>query len=134
MLQILCDQILTDTNFCAHLLPFKNATEDLGALVQNKKQHSDLFIRLRSGAIYAVIILAGSLLGNFATMLMIAVAAGISAYEFYLMLRSDAKLPNELLGIAGAVSYPVSYYFFGTKGAIFITAALIIALFVWYVF
>ena len=52
-----------------------------------KKQHSDLFIRLRSGAVYAVIILAGSLLGNIATLVMVAAAAGISAYEFYFMLR-----------------------------------------------
>ena len=102
--------------------------------MQNKSQHSDLFIRLRSGAIYAIVILAGSLLGNIATMIMVAVAAGISAYEFYFMLRSDAKLPNETLGIAAAVAYPVSYYFFAIKGTLFVTAALIVALLVWYVF
>ena len=94
----------------------------------DEKKHSDLFIRLRSGVIYAVIILAGTLLGNLATMIMLAVAAGISAYEFYFMLRSDAKLPNEVLGIAAAVAYPISYYFFQVKGVIFITAALIIML------
>lgn len=99
-----------------------------------KKKHSDLFIRLRSGAIYAAIILAGSLLGNFATMIMIAGASGICAFEFYLMLRSDAKLPNELLGIIAAVAYPVVYYFFGIKGDIFVTAAFLVALLVWYVF
>lgn len=99
-----------------------------------KKQHSDLFIRLRSGLVYAIIILAGSLLGNIATLIMVAGAAGISAYEFYFMLRSDAKLPNESLGIAAAVSFPVSYFFFQMKGVIFVTAALIIALLIWYVF
>ena len=99
-----------------------------------KKQHSDLFIRLRSGAVYAVIILAGSLLGNIATLVMVAAAAGISAYEFYFMLRSDAKLPNEALGIAAAVAFPVSYFFFQMKGVIFVTAAFIIALLIWYVF
>lgn len=97
-------------------------------------KHSDLYIRLRTGVVYAVIIIAGSLLGNVATMIMLAAAAGISAYEFYFMLRSDAKLPNETLGIAGAVAYPVCYYFFGIKGVLFVTAALIITLMIWYVF
>lgn len=99
-----------------------------------QKQKSDLFIRLRSGAIYAVFVLAGSLLGNIATMILIAAASGVAAYEFYFMLRSDAKLPNESLGIGAAVAYPVSYFFFSTKGVIFVTAALIIMLLIWYVF
>ena len=98
--------------------------------MKEKKQHSDLFIRLRSGLIYAIVILAGSLLGNIATMIMIAAAAGISAFEFYFMLRSDAKLPNEALGIAAAVAFPVTYIFFQMKGVIFVTATFIIALLV----
>lgn len=97
---------------------------------KEKKQKSDLFIRMRSGAIYAVIVLAGSLLGNVATMIMLAGAAGISAYEFYLMLRSDAKLPNETLGIIAAVSYPISFYFFQLEGIVFVTMILILSLMV----
>lgn len=102
--------------------------------MEQKKQHSDLFIRLRSGAIYAAVVLAGSLLGNIATLIMVAGAAGICAYEFYFMLRSDAKLPNEALGIAAAVAFPISYFFFQMKGVILVTAALIIMLLIWYVF
>lgn len=101
---------------------------------KSKKTQSDLFIRLRSGLIYAIIVIAGSLLGNFATMIMLCIAAGISAYEFYLILRSDAKLPNELLGIIAAVAFPLSYYFFSFKGIIFVCGALILALMFWYVF
>ena len=33
------------------------------------------------------------------------------------MLRSDAKLPNEMLGIIAAVLYPVSVYVYGLTGA-----------------
>lgn len=102
--------------------------------MSEKKQHSDLFIRLRSGLIYAIVIIAGTLLGNLATMIMLSAASGFAAYEFYVMLRSDAKLPNELLGILAAVFYPISYYFLRTTGVIFVTAALIVALLVWYVF
>lgn len=76
-----------------------------------KKHSSDLFIRLRSGAIYAAVILLGTLLGNIATMILLSAAAGICAFEFYAMLRSDAKLPNEVLGILGAMAYPVAFYF-----------------------
>lgn len=99
-----------------------------------KKINSDLFIRLRSGVIYAFCVLVGSLLGNLATMIMLAVAAGICSFEFYLMLRSDAKLPNETIGILGAVAYPVSYYFLGINGCLYATAGLIILLMFWYIF
>lgn len=100
----------------------------------NKNKHSDLFIRLRSGLIYAIIVLAGCLLGNLATTLMLCFAAGVSAYEFYFMLRKDAKLPNEVLGIIAAVAYPASYYLFNVKGVLFVTVAFILSLTFWYVF
>ena len=38
------------------------------------------------------------------------VVAGICAGEFFYMLRSDAKLPNEMLGIIAAVLYPCLLY------------------------
>ena len=50
------------------------------------------------------------------------------------MLRSDAKLPNELLGILAAVAYPISVWQLGLTGALLVTGALLIALLVWYVF
>ena len=50
------------------------------------------------------------------------------------MLRSDAKLPNELLGILAAIAYPVSVWLFGMPGALVVTGALLVALLVWYVF
>lgn len=99
-----------------------------------KNKKSDLGVRMRTGVIYGAVIVLGSLLGNIATMIMITVASGICAYEFYLMLRSDAKLPNESIGIAAAVLYPISYFFFQTKGVVFVTATLIIVLLIWYVF
>lgn len=100
----------------------------------NTNKRSDLFIRLRSGLIYAIIVLLGSLLGNLATTIMLSFAAGISAYEFFLVLRKDAKLPNEALGIIAAVSCPWSYYFLGFKGVIFVMLILLLTLTFWYVF
>ena len=60
--------------------------------------------------------------------------AGITAGEFYYMLRQDAKLPNEMLGIIAAMLYPVSVFFLGLNGALYVSLALLLALIVWYVF
>ena len=49
--------------------------------------------------------------------IMLMLVAGISAGEFYYMLRSDAKLPNEMLGIVAAVLYPLSVFLYGPVGA-----------------
>ncbi|MDO5328741.1 MAG: phosphatidate cytidylyltransferase [Coriobacteriia bacterium] len=100
---------------------------------KKETKHSDLFIRLRSGAIYAVAILAGCLLGNVATLILLTVASGICAYEFYVMLRSDAKLPNETLGILGAMAFLVSYFFFGIVGIVCVALALLVVLLIWYI-
>lgn len=112
-------------------MPEKKTNNQLSK--SKKKSKSDLFIRLRSGGIYAICVLTGSLLGNLATAIMLSVAAGICAYEFYYMLRRDAKLPNETLGILGAVAYPISLYFFSYQGIIVVTVILIICLLFWYV-
>ena len=60
--------------------------------------------------------------------------AGITAGEFYYMLRSDAKLPNEMLGIIAAMLYPLSVFLLGLNGALYVSLALLLALIVWYVF
>ena len=50
------------------------------------------------------------------------------------MLRSDAKLPNELLGIIAAILYPLSVFFFGLAGALMVSVGLLVTLIAWYVF
>ncbi len=95
---------------------------------------SSLGVRIRSGAIYIIVTTACVLLGDIPTVIMLMVVAGICAGEFYFMLRADAKLPNEVLGIIAAVLYPPSVYFFGAAGAIIVTLIFIVALLVWYVF
>ena len=49
------------------------------------------------------------------------------------MLRADAKLPNEMLGIVAAALYPLSVHF-GLSGALVVSLVLLLALIVWYVF
>jgi phosphatidate cytidylyltransferase len=67
-------------------------------------------------------------------MLAMAALSGLCAFELYAMLRSDAKLPNELMGIIAATLYPVSYWFWGFSGALSLTTAFAVALLIWYVF
>lgn len=98
------------------------------------KNPSDLQVRFRTGAIYILITVVCILLGPIPTVIMLSATAGICAGEFYYMLRKDAKLPNEALGIIGAVLFPPAMYFFGLAGSAAMAFILLIALLVWYVF
>ncbi len=98
------------------------------------KNPTSLQVRFRTGFVYTAITIACVVAGNIPTVVMLSVVAGISVGEFYYMLRSDAKLPNEMLGIIAAVLYPVSVYALGMTGAALVSLALLLALLVWYVF
>ena len=50
------------------------------------------------------------------------------------MLRSDAKLPNEVLGIVASASFPLAMWLFGINGVVVMVSLFIIVLLVWYVF
>ncbi len=95
---------------------------------------SNLQVRARTAAVYGVGTFLCILINGYTSVLMFMVLAGICAGEFYYMLRSDAKLPNETLGILGAMAYPVSMFFAGLSGALVVTALLLLVLLVWYVF
>lgn len=98
------------------------------------KNPSGLQVRFRTGLAYTLITIACVFAGNIPTMIYLMVVAGICAGEFYYMLRSDSKLPNEALGIAGSVLFVPAMYFGGLAGAMLVAVGLLIALLVWYVF
>ena len=50
------------------------------------------------------------------------------------MLRSDAKLPNEFLGICAAALFPLATWLFGLSGVVVVLALFVLSLLVWYVF
>lgn len=95
---------------------------------------SDLQVRFRTGFVYVSASVVCALASDWTTLLMLIVLSGVCASEFYYMLRSDAKLPNELLGVVGAMAYPASVFFAGLSGALIVTVLLLVALLVWYVF
>ena len=101
---------------------------------QKLKNPSDLQVRFRTGAVYTAVTVVCVLAGNIPMVLMLMAVAGICAGEFFYMLRSDAKLPNEMLGIVAAVLYPASVYLAGLIGAMLVSLGLLLALIVWYVF
>lgn len=98
------------------------------------KNPSSFQVRFRTGVVYTAVTIICVLAGDLPMVAMLMVVAGICAGEFYYMLRQDAKLPNEMLGIIAAVLYPPSMYFYGLEGAMVVSLALILALLVWYVF
>ncbi len=101
---------------------------------QSLKNASDLQIRTRTALVYTLLTIFCVLAGDIPMLIYLMVVAGICAGEFYYMLRSDAKLPNEMLGIGGAVLYLPATYFFGFPGALIVTIVLLLLLIVWYVF
>ena len=85
---------------------------------QKLKNATDLQVRFRTGAIYVTLCIVCILVSDISTLVFLCATAGICAGEFYYMLRADAKLPNEMLGIIAAMLYPVSVYFLGVVGAL----------------
>ena len=98
------------------------------------KNPTNFQVRFRTGFIYIAVSVVCVLASEWTTLALLVATAGITAGEFYYMLRQDAKLPNEMLGIIAAMLYPVSVFFLGLNGALYVSLALLLALIVWYVF
>lgn len=98
------------------------------------KNPSDLQVRTRTAVVYTAITIVCVLAGDIPLVLMLMVLSGICAGEFFYMLRNDAKLPNEALGVVSAVLYAPSMYFLGLEGALVVTLLSLLALLIWYVF
>ena len=98
------------------------------------KNASSFQVRVRTGAIYITLNIACILASDVTTMVILAATAAVCAGEFYYMLRSDAKMPNEFIGIVAAAAYPVSAFFLGLMGLIYVTALLTLAITMWYVY
>ena len=98
------------------------------------KNPTNFQVRFRTGFVHIVVSVVCVLASEWTTLALLVAMAGITAGEFYYMLRQDAKLPNEMLGIIAAMLYPVSVFFLGLDGALYVSLALLLALIVWYVF
>lgn len=98
------------------------------------KNPSNLQVRIRTGAVYITLTVICIVASDATAAIYLAALSAICAGEFYYMLRSDAKLPNELLGIVASASFPLAMWLFGINGVVIAMSVFIIVLLVWYVF
>lgn len=92
-----------------------------------------LIVRAGFGLIYAGLFIACLLLGTLPTALFVAAMSWLCCFEFYRMMRLDGKVPNELLGLAAAILFPLS----ALVDALWLTALLfllVLSLGLWYVY
>lgn len=100
---------------------------------QKFKNPSNLQVRIRTGAVYISLTVLCVLFSNASAAIYLSVLSAICAGEFYFMLRSDAKLPNEFLGIGAAALFPLAMWLFGGVGVGLLFVAFTIVLLLWYI-
>lgn len=110
----------------------KNAA---AAKMPEKVKHpSNLMVRTATGAVYILLTVVCIWASEVSTAIYLSVLSAICAGEFYYMLRSDAKLPNEFLGICAAALFPLATWVSGISGVVVVFAIFVLTLLVWYVF
>lgn len=99
---------------------------------QQAAKASKFTTRAVVGVGYAVLVLVCLLMGRWATTALLCVFAWQCCNEFYKMMRMAGRMPNELIGLAAAVAFPIaaniSYLYSGV-----VAFLLAIATGVWYV-
>ena len=92
----------------------------------------NLLVRSLSGAFYVALNIAAIFLGGRWLALLMALTAGVCCWEFFRLMRSDGKVPNQIVGILFAVLMPLVALVnpFLLEGLIFL---LILVLGFWYV-
>lgn len=89
--------------------------------------------RVLTATIFSITTAICLIVSEISAVLVIAALSGLCAFEFYAMLRSDAKLPNEFIGTSAAALYPISYYLWGINGVLSLTTVFALVLLIWYV-
>ncbi len=89
--------------------------------------------RFKTGLIFSVLVLLCLLLSEISTVILAAVLAALCAFEMFSLLRIDAKLPNEWMGVTAAALYPLSFVWFRIEGFLLLTLILTATVMVWYV-
>lgn len=93
-----------------------------------------LLTRTTSGVVYAVLTLACVFAGPFATTLLVAAEAWLCCSEFYRICRMGGRMPNEGIGLAAALAFPVAAWAWGLVSLTLVSFVLLMACACWYVF
>ena len=75
---------------------------------QQATKASKFMTRAVVGVGYAVLVLVCLLMGRWATTALLCVFAWQCCNEFYKMMRMAGRMPNELIGLAAAVAFPIA--------------------------
>ncbi|WP_455136261.1 phosphatidate cytidylyltransferase [Thermophilibacter sp.] len=93
-----------------------------------------LLTRSTSGAIYAVVTLVCVLAGPLTTTVLVAAEAWLCCSEFFRICRMAGRMPNDALGLAAALAFPVAVCAWGVLAATGVVFVLLMACACWYVF
>lgn len=95
-------------------------------------QPRSLLRRVGTGLAYGAVVLLALWFGTLVTGVVFGVMAAYAAAEFYTMERREARLPNELFGVAAAAVMPMSAALWGLQGLSSTVTALIAASLLWH--
>ncbi len=88
--------------------------------------------RVGTGLAYGLVVVISLAAGTLVTGLVFGIMAAFAASEFYAMERREARLPNEMFGIAAAGLMPLAAALWGLQGLSAVVTALIAASLVWH--
>ena len=92
-----------------------------------------LLTRTMSGAIYALATLVCLFVGPVTTTVLIAAEAWLCCSEFFRICRMGGRMPNEVVGLAAALLFPLAAYANGLLALTLVIFMLLMACAVWYV-
>lgn len=98
-----------------------------------RRSFKGLSVRIVSGVVYVGLFIGCILAGTIPTALFIALLSGLCAHEFFLMVRRDGKVPNEVIGDVAAVLFPLA----ALGDSVLLTALIflfMLAIGLWYVY
>ena len=93
-----------------------------------------LLTRTTSGAIYAIVSLACLFAGPVPTTVLVAAEAWLCCSEFFRICRMGGRMPNEVIGLAAALLFPVAALLSGLLALTLVIFVLLMACACWYVF
>lgn len=93
-----------------------------------------LLTRTTSGVIYAVATLACLFAGPWTTTLLIVAEAWLCCSEFFRVCRLGGRMPNETLGLAAALLFPVAARVRGLLALTLVVFVLLMGCAIWFVF
>lgn len=98
-----------------------------------EKRERNLLVRTLAGAVYVAVNVVAAVLGRAATAAVMGFTAAMCCWEFFRLMRADAKTPNQVIGVFFALAMPVV----ATTNTVYLVGVVFLQVMVlglWYVF